>query len=241
MKVCCLSPTMRAPSWVAIGAGMAGSTTHPRPVLRVPEPDQRAFEAAGLVSALAHHGLDHMGAHDKSAMRDFILAGGPWSEADWQRILDYCESDVEALMKLLPEMLPLIDLPRALFRGRYMAAAAGMEHNGIPIDLATLLRIERHREPIKDQLIAKIDKDFGVMKDDRFAGEDLPNGCNSAASPGRTAAMADCVSMMRPFVIWSVSALRWRRSGSFGRSCRRRGLRRCQSAAMVAIGPCSQR
>ena len=39
-----------------------------------------------------------------------------------------------ALERLLPAMLPRIDLPRALLRGRYMKAAAAMEHNGTPID-----------------------------------------------------------------------------------------------------------
>ena len=55
-------------------------------------------------------------------------------------ILDYCESDVDALARLLPAMLPRIDLPRALLRGRYMAAAAAMEYAGMPIDVPTCWR-----------------------------------------------------------------------------------------------------
>ena len=42
------------------------------------------------------------------------------------------------LERLLPAMLPRIDLPRALLRGRFMKAAAAIEWNGIPIDIATL-------------------------------------------------------------------------------------------------------
>jgi hypothetical protein len=128
-------------------------------------------KAAGLIDALAHFGLDHMGAHDKTAMRDLILAGGPWTEAEWRNILDYCESDVAALKKLLPVMLPMIELSHALLRGRYMAAAARMEHNGIPIDVEALQRIERHREAIKDRLIADIDKAFGVYDGHSFRGK----------------------------------------------------------------------
>jgi DNA polymerase-1 len=71
-------------------------------------------------------------------MRDLILRGGPWSDAEREAILDYCESDVAALARLLPAMLRKIDLPRALLRGRYMAAVARMEHNGVPIDTTTL-------------------------------------------------------------------------------------------------------
>ena len=51
----------------------------------------------------------------------------PGTRAD---ILDYCAGDVYALERLLPAMLPKIDLPRALLRGRYMAAQSAMESNG---------------------------------------------------------------------------------------------------------------
>ena len=44
-------------------------------------------------------------------------------------ILDYCASDVYALERLLPALLPYIDLPRALLRGRYMGNLAAVENN----------------------------------------------------------------------------------------------------------------
>ena len=75
-----------------------------------------------LLGALAHFGLDGIGAGEKEEMRERILAGGPWSRQDQRDILDYCQSDVHSLGRLLPAMLPQIDLPRALYRGRYMAA-----------------------------------------------------------------------------------------------------------------------
>ena len=50
-------------------------------------------------------------------------------------------------------MLPQIDLPRALLRGRYMAAAAAMEHTGTPIDVATLARLREGWIGIQDDLI----------------------------------------------------------------------------------------
>ncbi len=73
---------------------------------------------SGLLGALAYHGLDGMGAVEKAEMRALILRGGPWSDAERAAILDYCENDVAALARLLPHMLPHIDLPRALLRGR---------------------------------------------------------------------------------------------------------------------------
>ena len=129
---------------------------------------------AGLLGALAYHGLDGIGAVEKDEMRALILRGGPWSDIERTAILDYCESDVAALARLLPAMLPRIDLPRALLRGRYMAAVARMERNGVPIDVSTLDLLRRNWSRIQDQLIAEIDADYGVydgraFKADRFA------------------------------------------------------------------------
>ena len=52
------------------------------------------------------------------------MRGGPWSDDERKAMLDYCQEDVESLARLLPAMLPRIDLPRALLRGRYMAASS---------------------------------------------------------------------------------------------------------------------
>jgi hypothetical protein len=128
---------------------------------------------AGLIGALTYFGIDSIGATEKGEMRALVMGGGPWSEAERMAILDYCEGDVLALTRLLPAMLPHIDMPRALLRGRYMAAAAAMEFNGVPIDLPTLELLREHWTDIQDDLIAAIDKDFGVFdgrtfKEDRF-------------------------------------------------------------------------
>ena len=128
----------------------------------------------GLLGALTQFGLDGIGAEEKHDMRELILGGGPWSEDQRNAILDYCESDVVALQHLLPAMLPGIDIPRALLRGRYMAAVAAMEHNGVPIDLERLALLRENWEAIQDDLIAAIDRDYGVydgrtFKMERFA------------------------------------------------------------------------
>ena len=98
---------------------------------------------SGLIGALVYFGLDTIAAQTKDAMRDLVLGGGPWSDDERAAILDYCASDVDALERLLPAMLPHIDLPRALLRGRYMAAAAAMEWNGVPIDVPMLELLAR--------------------------------------------------------------------------------------------------
>jgi DNA polymerase-1 len=137
---------------------------------------------SGLLGALAHYGLDSITAVEKTEMRDLVLRGGPWTEAERDSVLDYCESDVAALARLLPVMLPHLvggarpdrDLQHALLRGRYMTAAARIERNGVPIDTATHKLLQRYWPDIQDQLIVEIDRDYGVydgrtFKADRFA------------------------------------------------------------------------
>ena len=124
-----------------------------------------------LLGALAYFGLDGMGAAEKEDMRALILRGAPWSGDERTAILDYCEVDVDALERLLPAMLPKLDLPRALLRGRYMAAAAAMEHNGTPIDVPTLELFRRHWTDIQDQLIAEIDANYRVFEGRTFRAE----------------------------------------------------------------------
>jgi hypothetical protein len=128
----------------------------------------------GLLGAMAYFGLDSIESSEKKAMRELAIRGGPYTDAEKAALLAYCETDVVALSKLLPVMLPKIDLPRALLRGRYMAAAAHIEWNGIPIDVQTLDRLRTNWTAIQDRLIVAIDRDYGIydgrtFKTDRFA------------------------------------------------------------------------
>jgi len=118
---------------------------------------------SGLVGALTYFGLDNIGATEKDDMRSIVLRGGPWSPEERAAILEYCAGDVAALERLLPAMLPRIDLPRALLRGRYMKTAATMEWNGTPIDTDMLALLREHWAGIQDELITAIDADYGVF------------------------------------------------------------------------------
>jgi DNA polymerase I len=129
----------------------------------------------GLLGALTYYGIDGIGAIEKDEMRDLVLRGGPWSAEERSAILDYCDSDVMAMARLLPRMAPPIEqmLGPALLRGRYMAAVAAMEHHGVPIDMETLDQVRAHWGAIKDQLITAVDASYGIyskqtFKHDRF-------------------------------------------------------------------------
>lgn len=119
------------------------------------------LEKNGLLDACAKYGIPTISQEIKNKMRDRILQGSPYSETDKQLILDYCETDVTATAALYKAMLPTLDIPRALFRGQYMAANAIMEHNGIPIDKPTLDKMVEYWDVIKIELIKNVDKDFG--------------------------------------------------------------------------------
>jgi hypothetical protein len=128
---------------------------------------------SSLLGALAYFGLDGMAAAEKHEMQEAI-GNGTWRGRHTpEEILDYCEGDVETLARLLLAMLPRIDLPRALLRGRYMAAAAVMELNGAPIDIETLERLRQGWTGIQDDLIRAIDVhgiyDGRTFKSERWA------------------------------------------------------------------------
>jgi hypothetical protein len=116
-----------------------------------------------LLGALASFGLDGLPAADKAEMRQLALRGGPYTSEEQDALLAYCRTDVDALAALLPAMLPVIDLPRALLRGRYMAAVARMEWAGVPVDLETLERLRGCWGRIKHRLVADVDKTYGVF------------------------------------------------------------------------------
>ena len=122
----------------------------------------------GLLGALAHFGLEHITATQKDAARDLVMRGGPWSASDRAHILNYCDSDVAALDHLLTRMAPSIDLPRALVRGRYMASAARMEWNGVPIDQRLLELLRDRWDEIKGRLIDEIDGAYHVFENGTF-------------------------------------------------------------------------
>jgi hypothetical protein len=147
----------------------------------------------GLLGALSHHGISTITSEQKSAERALIMGGGPWNAGERQRILDYCQTDVDPLAALLERMLPAITarthgLGQALLRGRYMAAVARMERTGIPMDVDTLARLRRHWAGIKLELIAAIDADYGVFdgttfKEGLFAGYLFDNSIDWPRTP----------------------------------------------------------
>jgi DNA polymerase I len=127
---------------------------------------------SSLAGALIHLGLDALDVAEKKEMRELAIelgrTGRPASDDERTALLAYCEGDVDALARLLPVTALRVDLPRALLRGRYMAAAARIEANGVPIDSEMLARLRAGWSDIQDRLIAEIDRDYGVFEGRTF-------------------------------------------------------------------------
>lgn len=123
---------------------------------------------SGLLGALAYYGLDSLSAVEKTSMRELAIRGGPWSDDERSGLLDYCETDVVALERLMTAMVPSLDLDRALLRGRFMAAAAHMESAGVPIDTEILARFVDQWADLKFRVIEQVDRDYGVFVGGRF-------------------------------------------------------------------------
>ena len=125
----------------------------------------------GLLGALAYFGSDSIEAAEKEQMRALAMRDGPFTPEEKLALLDYCESDVVALKKLLSAMESRIDLPRALLRGRYMRAAANIEWTGVPVNVPVLGKLREHWSDIQGQLIERTDRDYGVFEGRTFRNE----------------------------------------------------------------------
>jgi DNA polymerase-1 len=129
---------------------------------------------ASLFGACIYFGIDPGNATEKHELQE-ALGNGTWiGRYPPSVVLAYCEADVDRLEHLFHVMRSRIDVGRALLRGRYMAAAARMEHAGVPVDTEILERLRCGWTAIQDQLIAAVDRDYCVFdgrtfKLERFA------------------------------------------------------------------------
>jgi DNA polymerase I-like protein with 3'-5' exonuclease and polymerase domains len=122
---------------------------------------------------LTYFGFDSIGSEEKTDMRDLILSGDPWSASEKMNILVYCQSDVDALGKLLPALVrKLSDRPywleHAINRGSYSMASGFMEYNGIPMDVDMLNKLQAHWPEVTESLIAEVAKEYPVFEGKTF-------------------------------------------------------------------------
>jgi DNA polymerase-1 len=117
--------------------------------------------------------IPHMSKEHKVSVRDLILSKTEYSEDEWKEIEDYNREDVLLSIPVVEALAPTIDLPVALFRGRYAAAVADMEARGLPVDVDYLRELETNWQALRLFYIRRDDglglyDESGVFKEDRL-------------------------------------------------------------------------
>ncbi|MBT4290807.1 MAG: DNA polymerase I, partial [Deltaproteobacteria bacterium] len=130
---------------------------------------------SGLLGALIKYGIRKFDAIEKDEMRNLAIRGGPFTSDEQKSLLDYCESDVEALSLLFEKMEPELDLERALLRGESMKAVAAMEHTGVPIDMELFPRLKNNWASIKQKTVDQIDSQYGIYEGTSFKTKRFEN------------------------------------------------------------------
>jgi hypothetical protein len=116
----------------------------------------------GLLAACDLFGITHsMTAGRKDYMRDLILNNTDYTETQWREIEDYNRDDMLHSMLLCKALAPTIDLPAALFRGRYAKVVVDMEYTGIPIAVDYLTELQDQWQALRMFYIRR-DDEFGL-------------------------------------------------------------------------------
>ena len=131
--------------------------------IKVGDRDKGFYSIGGALQYFLEDGIDTA---QKKDMRKRIMQGPPFSNEDRADFLDYCETDVDALVRLVPHLIPTIrSLPHAMMRAQFAWVTACQERRGIPID-PILARLKEHWSEIQRELVLKLDKEYGCYEFD---------------------------------------------------------------------------
>ena len=117
-----------------------------------------------LLTMLDLFGLDAIDAAEKDDMRRLAIRGGPFTGEERGRLLEYCQSDVDALAELLPRVERLLDWPRALLRGEYLKVVSAMETRGIPIDVDLFVSFKANWDMLRRRIIDSVADRFDLFR-----------------------------------------------------------------------------
>jgi hypothetical protein len=75
-----------------------------------------------------------------------------------------CKGRLRAMQRLLEAIAPLLDIPRALLRGRFLLGVAMVERNGVPIDVEQIMLLRKLWPEVEPRLIRDVDIAYGVYE-----------------------------------------------------------------------------
>jgi hypothetical protein len=149
---CHLALDWSLPGWVLdLYAEFRCLTTH-----------HNAKQPSGLIDACLYFGIPAGASADKEVNRQLAMKNirsADFAVGERQQLINYCESDVDALISLLPKIVGRFTgragEDQALWRGQYMSALSTVEHSGIPIDQKNFHCIQNGWGSIKQGLLAR--------------------------------------------------------------------------------------
>jgi hypothetical protein len=112
-----------------------------------------------LLSVLNYYGFDCLESQEKDEMRQLAMRGRPYTNGEMLALVDYCQSDVEALDKIFPKIISDGLIPYALLRGDYIKSLAVVEENGIAVDYKRIKDFEEHFPALRLKLVKEFDPD----------------------------------------------------------------------------------
>ena len=86
----------------------------------------------------------------KDSLYDTVLDHEIYNEEQLREIAEGNRADVLLEGRLLEFLAPTINVPTALYRGRYAKAVVDMEYRGIPISLPHLRELERQWQSLRN-------------------------------------------------------------------------------------------
>lgn len=129
-----------------------------------------------LLEACDLHLIPHMNKKHKDEMRDLIISKHPdeYTDEEWRRIEEYNADDVLTDIALFAAEAPTIDVPAALFRGRYSKAVAAWEARGVTVDVDHVQVLRDNWPDLRMHYIRRDDHlhlydDEGHFHEDRLA------------------------------------------------------------------------
>ena len=114
-----------------------------------------------LIEACDLFGIEHVSAENKAHFIDLILNNTNYTEQQWHEIAAGNRHDVLLETQLFEALAHTIDLPEALFRGRYAAAVADWELRGLPVDADYVSKLDTQWQALRMFYIRR-DDEFGL-------------------------------------------------------------------------------
>jgi hypothetical protein len=155
--------------FLALDWEMPGFLIDLYPEFRIRTNGEYLEHGSGLLGAMQYFGLNGVTAAKKDVMRERVLKGPPYSPQDRRQILNYCQSDVNALPQLFDKLMtdPAQYVP-AFWRGAYMKALALAEFTGVPIDADLYNAMLVHWPALQSRVVTQVSQRIPVFDQGHF-------------------------------------------------------------------------